>query len=62
MDLSSGGTGYFACGGKVTDLVWSKSEPDGQLYYTDLEGNPIVFGRGKTYVNIVPLDSQVTFE
>ena len=62
VDLSSGGTGYFACGGKVMDLVWSKSEPDGQLYYTDLEGSPIVFGRGKTYVNIVPLDSQVTFE
>lgn len=62
VDLSSGGTGYFACGGKVVDLVWSKSEPDGQLYYTSLEGSPIVFGRGKTYVNIVPLDAQVTFE
>lgn len=62
VDLSSGGTGYFACGGKVIDLMWSKQEPDGQLYYTDLEGNPIVFGRGMTYVNIVPLDAQVTFE
>lgn len=62
VDLSSGGTGYFACGGKVIDLLWSKSYPDGQLEYTDLSGNPIVFGVGHTYVNIVPLDSSVAFE
>jgi hypothetical protein len=62
VDLSSGGTGYFLCGGKVIDLTWSKDFPDGQLRYTDLSGNPIVFGQGRTYVNIVPLDAQVTFE
>ena len=61
VDLSSGGTGYFACGGKVIDLTWSKEYPDGQLHYSDLEGNPIAFGVGRTYVCIVPLDSQVSF-
>ena len=61
VDLSSGGTGYFACGGKVLDLTWSKSYPDGQLYYKDLDGNPITFGAGRTYVCIVPTNSQVSF-
>ena len=61
VDLSSGGTGYFACGGKVIDLTWSKSYPDGQLYYKDLDGNPITFGAGHTYVCIVPTNSQVSF-
>ena len=61
VDLSSGGTGYFACGGKVIDLTWSKSYPDGQLYYKDLDGNPITFGAGRTYVCIVPTNSQVSF-
>lgn len=61
VDLSSGGTGYFACGGKVIDLTWSKSYPDGQLYYKDLDGNPITFGTGHTYVCIVPTDSNVSF-
>ncbi|WP_297210716.1 DUF3048 domain-containing protein [uncultured Flavonifractor sp.] len=61
VDLSSGGTGYFACGGKVIDLTWSKSYPDGQLHYKDLDGNPITFGVGHTYVCVVPLDSQVSF-
>ncbi len=62
IDLASGGTGYYACGGKLIDLLWTKSYPSGQFHYTDLEGNPIVFGRGKTYVNIIPTDQRVEFE
>lgn len=61
VDLSSGGTGYFACGGKVIDLTWSKSYPDGQLHYKDLDGNPITFGVGRTYVCVVPTDRTVSF-
>ncbi len=60
VDLSSGGSGYYACGGKSIPIYWSKSFPDGQLRYTDSEGNPITFGQGRTYVNIVPLDAEVT--
>ena len=62
VDLSSGGTGYFACGGKGIDLTWSKDFPDGQLQYYDLSGSPISFGVGRTYVVIVPLDCAVSFE
>ena len=61
VDLSGGGDGWFACGGKVIPLKWSKSFPDGQLHYTDSNGDPIIFGVGKTYVNIVPLEREVTF-
>ena len=61
VDLSSGGKGYFACGGKVIDLTWSKQAPSGQFYYRDADGNPITFGVGTTYVCIVPTDCQVSF-
>ena len=53
VDLSSGGTGYFACGGK--------QYPSGQFHYTDSNGNPITFGVGTTYVCVVPTDCQVSF-
>ncbi len=62
VDLSSGGAGYFACGGQVIGITWSKQAPDGQLVYQDLNGNPLTFGAGRTYVNIVPLDCAVSFE
>ena len=62
VDLSSGGSGYFACGGKMEEITWQKSYPDGQLQYLDQTGKPITFGQGHTYVNIVPLEAEITFE
>ena len=62
VDLSSGGSGYFACGGKAVEIRWSKSSPDGQLRYTDKSGNPITLGAGRSYVNIVPTNAAVTIE
>ena len=62
VDLASGGTGYYACGGQLIDLLWTKDYPSGQFHYTDLEGNSITFGRGKTYVNIIPTDQKVEIE
>lgn len=59
VDLGSGGTGYFACGGKLIDIRWTKERPSGQFQYTDLQGNSIVFGQGKTYVNVIPDDKVV---
>ena len=32
------------------------------MTYTTQDGAPLVLGRGKTYVNIVPLDAAVTME
>ena len=59
VDLSSGGKGYFACGGKITELTWSKQAPSGQFYYEDADGNPITFGVGNIYVWGAPPDCNV---
>ena len=61
VDLSSGGSGYFACGGKITELTWSKQAPSGQFHYTDAHGDPIVFGTGTTYVCVVPTNCDISF-
>ena len=61
VDLSSGGTGYLASGGRVTDLCWAKSYPDGALVYTDLDGNPLPLTQGTSYICIVPLSASATF-
>lgn len=60
VDLTSGGTGYFACGGKMIDIRWSKADRNSPFCYTNLNGNPITLGQGSSYVNIVPLDCSVT--
>ena len=61
VDLSGGGTGYFACGGRAVDIRWSKGYPDGPLSYTDLDGHPLALGQGVSYICIVPLDASVSF-
>ena len=62
VDLSSGGEGYFACGGQVIPIRWSKAGRSAQLVYTDASGTPITLGRGNSYVNIVPLDSAISIQ
>lgn len=61
VDLASGGTGYFACGGRVIDIRWEKDFPDGPLRYTTLDGDPLTLGQGNTYICIIPLDASTTF-
>ena len=60
VDLTSGGDGWFACGGKIIPIRWSKTDRDSQLVYTDQAGVPITLGRGTTYVNIIPNRNEIT--
>ena len=62
VDLTSGGEGYFACGGAIIPIRWSKPSRDSQFTYTTTGGIPLTLGRGSSYVSIVPLDSGVTWE
>lgn len=62
VDLVSGGEGYFACGGKIIPIRWSKGAPGDPIRYTDTDGNAIALGTGVSYVCLVPLQSDVTFE
>lgn len=60
VDLTSGGDGWFACGGKIIPIQWSKADRNSQFVYTDGSGNPITLGRGNTYVNIIPTKNEIT--
>lgn len=62
IDLTSGGDGWYACGGKLISIRWSKGDKNSPFVYTTQDGTPLTLGRGKSYVSIVPLDSEVTFE
>lgn len=61
VDLTSGGEGYFACGGRAIPIKWSKADRNSPIVYTALDGTDIELGRGTSYVNIVPLNANITF-
>lgn len=60
VDLT-GGEGWFACGGQYVPIRWEKGFPNGQLRYYTADGAPLVLGQGRSYVCVVPLNSDVTF-
>lgn len=62
VDLVGSGKGFYACGGKYVDIVWSKKSPDDQFVYTLQDGNPVVFGRGTSYINIIGTAAEAKIE
>ena len=56
------GEGYYARDGKIIPIKWSRENNSAKYVYTDLEGNPISFGIGKTYVAIVPDGSPLSYK
>ncbi len=47
------GDGWFATGGKVIPVKWSKASQDSEMKLTDTEGYSIIVNHGKTVINIV---------
>lgn len=62
VDLTGSGSGYYACGGKIIPIQWSKPDRNSPFTYTDESGQPVVLGRGSSYVNIIPNSETVTAE
>ncbi len=63
VDLSGyNGDGWFACGGKLVPIRWSKAERTDPILYTLEDGTPLTFGQGNSYINIIPLSNEITVE
>lgn len=62
VDLVGSGSGWFACGGKVIPITWSKASPTAPLTYSTADGLPLNLGVGSSYINIIDSDNPVTFQ
>lgn len=56
------GDGWFACGGKYIPITWEKTDRNSPITYARLDGTPVVFGQGNSYVSIIPLSNEITVE
>lgn len=56
----SSGNGWYACGGKIIPITWTKGERDGSMRYYNADGSELVLGRGKSYVSLIPLEKSVS--
>lgn len=62
VQMTGTGEGYFARDGRIIPIKWSRESNSAPYVYTDMDGNPISFGVGKSYVAIVPDGSPFSFK
>ena len=65
ITLTGEGTGYFACGGKVVDIYWTRDSEDSPFHYflDEAHKEPLSLGIGTSYVALISEDgSSPTFE
>ena len=56
------GEGYYACGGKIIPVMWTCGGEYEPFVFTTLEGKPLDFGIGNTYIAVAHPDSPVVYE
>ena len=54
--------GYYITNGKSIEITCDKTSRSGQTVYRDLEGNEINVKDGKTFIQICPIDADITIE
>ena len=61
VDLSQG-EGWYACGGQIIPITWSKGAAQNQLRHFSQDRQPLSLGAGKSYVCIIPTSREITAE
>jgi len=54
------GSGYFISAGRHIEIIWFRPDKSSQFIYADANGDIIDFGRGKTYIAVVPEGADTT--
>lgn len=53
VKLTGGGSGYFICGGKYTQITWQRDSNTEAFSYFTQDGKPLNLGVGTTYIGIM---------
>ena len=61
-DFVSGGTGYYANGGKLIPIIWACDDEESAFRFMTNDAEPLEMGVGNTYIAIVTPESPVSWE
>lgn len=60
-EFTDGGEGWFACGGKIIPMKWTCDGDKEPFRFFTLEGQPLAFGAGNTYIAVTDPAGDVTW-
>lgn len=55
-------SGYFVSGGFYIPITWEKTSRGSQTVYKYKNGGELVVNDGNTFIQICPMDSEITIE
>ena len=61
-NLLGSGNGYYACDGRIIPIKWIRENDTDPFTFTMEDGSPLYQNVGNSYVNLAPLDSDITWE
>jgi len=61
-ELVGSGNGWFACGGQLVPITWTRSELHAPFTYTLADGTPLTLAEGKTYIAISSSSEPVSYD
>lgn len=56
------GTGFYITNGYARPITWSKASRNGKTRFTYSDGTEVVFNDGNTFIQIVPITSNITIQ
>jgi len=62
LDNVGSGNGYYISCGYVVPIIWEKSSSNSQTVYKYETGEEIKVNDGNTFIQIMPLDSEISIE
>ena len=62
VETTGSGKGYYITNGFFLPIKWSKESRESKTYYTYDDGTEIMVNDGNTFIQIVPVDSNITIE
>lgn len=61
-DFVAGGSGYFACGGRILPIRWTCEAEDAPFRFFTEDGEVLKLGMGNSYIAVCSPDSEVVWE
>ena len=61
LDTVGNGEGYYITNGYAIPITWSKASRSDKTNYYYKRGNELVVADGNTMIQVVPLNSNITF-
>lgn len=61
-EFRNGGTGLFACGGKLIPIQWGCEGDDQPFWFKTMDGEELQLGVGRTYIALTEPESKIVYE